>query len=880
MTTLRWSFLSALLLICVSESPGQWTTGYRTINVTFNTSNPQQLLINRGRLIWRDTDPNTSTHFLKYFSGAEIVTLDSMLNGLTAAIDGEYIGWNTSLQQVKVYNTDIWQTMLLGNSYNPDNVQPISVSNGVVAYARLKTGTGTEIALRNLRIASDTSLDAGLWNTQPSVHYGQVAWVASAAESVNAASNIFFFDGLVTWNISNTIGRINLGPILKDAHVAWLERGGPSPRVRFSNGDSAITVAQPSNGSTIVIGYDASDGVCVVGLVDTLTNVSSIRVYISERDSLFSLTDSVRLTSIHIDNGLIVWATRTGIQRTLKTYRISTATLEEFGSADNPVVDDEQTAWTLGDAVEMRVPLTYWRVTNNYENGWTQSKFKSISPTGFIWGNYTNATNARMFHSNGSTVTRLTDSLVYKDFMMANDGYYIWRHDFTSMYLYNGAGAPQLIIDSLQCENMYVAGGSISFHGFRSNAGNNVNQAWLYKIANDSLIQITNDAAPTTLNGITFTSGNDACWYRVVGNNDMLMYFNGTSTIRLSDSTVDYRFSYRNGRIVWSERRSGTYQVMMYTVGTGTKTQITTGTTQARNPITDGSAIVWFEDSPAGSLMVYRDLATGTTTKVAYVTLPVARWFWMSNGKIAWSGNNEVLVYDGSTVGRITNSGDFTPNTEPYVDNEMVMWKQDNPTPTFPRYGDINVAKLHPLVSFDASNIAGVFPLIVSFYNRAWHGTQSWLWNFGDGSTSTERNPSHTYATPGTYTVTLTANGPTGFAVEKKANLVRVRTSVSVKEDAGYPASPMLLQNYPNPFNPTTNLEFRVSASGSVSLRIFDVLGREVATLVNEEKPPGTYSVVWDAKGVASGVYFYRLEFNPANGKSGFINVKKMVIIR
>jgi PKD repeat protein len=343
---------------------------------------------------------------------------------------------------------------------------------------------------------------------------------------------------------------------------------------------------------------------------------------------------------------------------------------------------------------------------------------------------------------------------------------------------------------------------------------------------------------------------------------------------------VDDRFSYRNGRIVWSERRNGVYQVMMYNVVSGLKTQITTGTVQSRSPITDGTVIVWFEDSPAGPLMVYRDLTIGTTKKVAHVTLPVARWLWMSNGKIAWSGNNEVLVYDGNTIGRITNTGDTTPNTEPYVDNEMVIWKQDNPIVTFPRYGDINVAKLHPLASFDATNIAGVFPLTVSFFNRSWHGTQSWLWNFGDGGTSIERNPSHTYTSPGVYTVNLTVTGPTGSVVEKKARFVRVRTSLSVGEDGRYPASPMLLQNYPNPFNPTTELEFRLPSSGFVSLRVYDVLGREVATLVNEEKPPGNYSIVWNAESVSSGVYFYRLEVIPSNGKGGFIGVKKMIMLR
>jgi hypothetical protein len=69
-----------------------------------------------------------------------------------------------------------------------------------------------------------------------------------------------------------------------------------------------------------------------------------------------------------------------------------------------------------------------------------------------------------------------------------------------------------------------------------------------------------------------------------------------------------------------------------------------------------------------------------------------------------------------------------------------------------------------------------------------------------------------------------------------------------------------LKQNYPNPFNPTTNIEFRVASFGFVNLRVFDVLGREVAILVNEELAAGTHQRVLDATGFSNGVYFYRLE--------------------
>jgi hypothetical protein len=68
-----------------------------------------------------------------------------------------------------------------------------------------------------------------------------------------------------------------------------------------------------------------------------------------------------------------------------------------------------------------------------------------------------------------------------------------------------------------------------------------------------------------------------------------------------------------------------------------------------------------------------------------------------------------------------------------------------------------------------------------------------------------------------------------------------------------------LEQNYPNPFNPTTNISFSVGTYGYMSLRIFDILGHEVATLANEIKPAGTYQVEWNATGFPSGVYFYRL---------------------
>ena len=84
----------------------------------------------------------------------------------------------------------------------------------------------------------------------------------------------------------------------------------------------------------------------------------------------------------------------------------------------------------------------------------------------------------------------------------------------------------------------------------------------------------------------------------------------------------------------------------------------------------------------------------------------------------------------------------------------------------------------------------------------------------------------------------------------------------------------LLSQNYPNPFNPVTKINFAIPKSGLVSLKVYDVLGREVSTLVNEVKNAGTYKVEFNASNLSSGMYFYKVSVN------GFTDVKKMMLIK
>jgi hypothetical protein len=84
----------------------------------------------------------------------------------------------------------------------------------------------------------------------------------------------------------------------------------------------------------------------------------------------------------------------------------------------------------------------------------------------------------------------------------------------------------------------------------------------------------------------------------------------------------------------------------------------------------------------------------------------------------------------------------------------------------------------------------------------------------------------------------------------------------------------VLEQNYPNPFNPITKIKYSIPQSSKVLFKIFDVLGNQIATLVNEEKLAGVYELNWNASDLPSGVYFYRLH------AGSFLHTSKMILLK
>jgi hypothetical protein len=103
---------------------------------------------------------------------------------------------------------------------------------------------------------------------------------------------------------------------------------------------------------------------------------------------------------------------------------------------------------------------------------------------------------------------------------------------------------------------------------------------------------------------------------------------------------------------------------------------------------------------------------------------------------------------------------------------------------------------------------------------------------------------------------------------------IRINVVTGLEDEVSLPTAFKLEQNYPNPFNPSTRIKYQVSSISHVSLMVYDVLGNEIATLVNEEKEAGFHSVDFSGSELPSGVYFYKLT------AGNFISTRKMLLLK
>ena len=165
-------------------------------------------------------------------------------------------------------------------------------------------------------------------------------------------------------------------------------------------------------------------------------------------------------------------------------------------------------------------------------------------------------------------------------------------------------------------------------------------------------------------------------------------------------------------------------------------------------------------------------------------------------------------------------------------------------------------------------------------YSLVVYGTNLFAGTIGGVFLSTNNGKNWTEANTGlTNTpVSLVVSGSNLFAGTDSNRIWRRPLSEMItgvdNQGNGIPSQFILKQNYPNPFNPSTKIRYSVPKSSNVIIKVFDILGNEIETLVNEEKPVGIYEITWNAANLPSGIYFYTINAGT------FIETKKLVLLK
>ena len=211
-------------------------------------------------------------------------------------------------------------------------------------------------------------------------------------------------------------------------------------------------------------------------------------------------------------------------------------------------------------------------------------------------------------------------------------------------------------------------------------------------------------------------------------------------------------------------------------------------------------------------------------------------------------------------------TGSAFPSTA-YIDHTMTVFHKAN-NPSFGTAISIidnmvdecgDLCTLSPPQSLFEYSVSGN---TVSFFDLSEFASEGWIisnwsWDFGDGNISNEQNPVHTYTSDGIYTVSLFIE--TDIGVESSVYTEDIQIGTLNVENEGFPNEVSLKQNYPNPFNPTTTIDYYLSNPGNVNINIYDIHGKLVDNLLNENKSTGNHSIKWSPTNISSGLYFVKL---------------------
>lgn len=275
---------------------------------------------------------------------------------------------------------------------------------------------------------------------------------------------------------------------------------------------------------------------------------------------------------------------------------------------------------------------------------------------------------------------------------------------------------------------------------------------------------------------------------------------------------------------------------------------------------------------PVGGNWFLKRSTNGGVNWTDWATVPTTQAGWNNSlmivGNNVWFGTNANYLMYSSNMG-----ANWSQQTTTFT-NQYAVWF-NSATVGLAGYNALNVttnggANWAALTSPVATNVGG----ITGSGSDWWVATQNTTIHYSSNNGSAW---STQYTAPDGvwYHINKSRSGNTIWAVRSNGKIARYGTALSVSPiSTTTPTEFSLSQNYPNPFNPTTNINFSIPKSGLVTMKVFNILGKEVATLVNGNYNAGSYTVDFNASNLASGVYFYKIEVN------GFSEVKRMMLVK
>ncbi|MFA7360925.1 MAG: T9SS type A sorting domain-containing protein [Candidatus Kapaibacterium sp.] len=276
---------------------------------------------------------------------------------------------------------------------------------------------------------------------------------------------------------------------------------------------------------------------------------------------------------------------------------------------------------------------------------------------------------------------------------------------------------------------------------------------------------------------------------------------------------------------------------------------------------------------PVGGNWTFLKSTNGGDNWSTWATVPTTAAGWNNSlmilGNNVWMGTNANYLMYSSNLG-----ANWSQQTTTFT-NQYAVWF-NSATVGLAAYTALNVTtnsgtNWSALASPLATSVGG----ITGTGNEWWVAPQSTAIYYSSNN-GTVWSTAYT-APDGLYRhITKARTGNTIWAVRSNGKISRYGTPITGITVVGseIPSSYAVSQNFPNPFNPTTKINFALPKSGLVTMKVYDILGKEVATLVNEVKNAGSYTVDFNASNLTSGMYFYKVSVN------GFSEVKKMMLIK